>query len=195
MWDGVNKIRYFTVRIVDINDAPVPGRALRDWQVTFQRDGAPCADALSLQDLGGGNYLVSYTPSAQGEDVVEIYDAEHDLRYRDVEGGYGISNGGDDDGGGGDGGQGVYQLDHNLGGADALRITVTDPENYRVLVFQSLDWEQQKRAAANAIGSSSLDAAGRWKTPVYVVAGTYHVTVSKPQVVVVAFPYLAVGGN
>ena len=184
MWHNGSSIRFVNILIVDINDNPVTDRVVADWAITFLRDGQSCLDPLSFENLGSGNYKVSYTPSSSGQDELDIYDAAADLHFSDIEDIYNVASGA---------GSGVFVLDHNFGGTDKLRVLLDGPAAYRLLLFASSDWDANRRAQANALGSSALDPYGRWINPIRVVLGTYHVVATKSNSFSVVFPYVKVG--
>ena len=85
----------------------------------------------------------------------------------------------------------LIPLDHNWNGFDFLRITqVPDPMTYTLYVYASTDWVGNRRDPSYALGSSCLDAQGRWLHQVAVTPGKYHVALLDSTEAVVAFPYI-----
>jgi hypothetical protein len=76
-----------------------------------------------------------------------------------------------------------------------LKPAVSDPTDYRMLVFSSSDWLGNRRTDAYSYGASALDASGNWLTPIYVPAGTYYVVAQKTGTYTVVAANLAVSGS
>jgi len=191
----IGTTRYIDFRLADVNGNPIPGRTLAVWVVapnslTLLRNMQTCSDALSLQDYGNGMYTVSYTPSTPGHDLLVIYDHDTDIRVIDSEdilpADFAI----------GSGASGIT-LTQDYGGTDALRATglADDPTTYKLLVFTAADWIGNRRADANSLGITGLDAAGRWLMGIQVGPGIYNLVVRKPgQTYVIAYN-LTVGSS
>jgi len=190
MWNLDSPIRSFTIKIVDASDNPVTTRVLADLEVLFRRNSANCSDALTFLNNGDGTYTISYTPSGYGQDVISVYDAPTDLRFTDVEDIYNFAAGGTNSTGSGGA---AYCLNQNFGGAGKLLPPVSDPADYRMLVFASSDWAVNRRSDAYSFGTSAVDAAGAWVTGIYVPAGIYHVVAQKSGTFVIVAANLAVG--
>lgn len=191
MWIQGSSIRTIDFQLVDIDDAPVPGVAQADLEIVFTRNGEVCDDPLTFTEIGEGSYRFTYEPSSYGQDVLDIYHEPTDLRFLNVEDIYDFQPSGSGPGGEGS----VFGLDHDFGGTDHLRITAAAPESYRLLVYLSQDWIMKRREEAYAFGSSELDSTGRWKNKIWVIAGTYHIVISKFRTHSVAFPHLEVAAD
>jgi hypothetical protein len=200
MWDSGSSVRFFTFEILDINNVPVTTRALADFQITFLRNGAACSDALTFLNNGDGTYKLSYTPSGYGQDVITVYDATTDLRFTDIEDLYDFASGASGAGPTGPGSNvgssgTACCLNQDFGGAGWLKPPVSDPTNYRMLVFSSSDWLGNRRTDAYSYGASGLDSAGNWSTAIYVPSGTYYVVAQKTGTSVVVAANLAVSSG
>ena len=68
-----------------IQDIPVPGRTLGDWEVVFKFNLSPCGLPLSLVDHGDGRYTVSYTVISAGHYYLSIYDPLYNTSTIDIE--------------------------------------------------------------------------------------------------------------
>ena len=172
----LGRTRYVDFRLATIDGTPITGRTLASWrtspsQLIFLRNNAACADELSVHDYGDGHYTVSYSPTAAGHDYLMIYDQPSDIRTIDVE----------------DlvppealiGGGSVAVLNQDYGGTGALLVTLSQPETYTLQVYQSSDWDQNRRVDAYALGSSAVNADGSWVSSVSVPPGSYHIVLSK----------------
>jgi hypothetical protein len=173
----VGRTRYIDFYIADINDSPIIGRTLADWQaapnrLVLLRDTEACADALALKDYGDGRYSVSYQPSAPGHDYFELYDQAADFKLVDVDDivplDWAVG-----------GAVETFAVDHDFGGSGALRIPLAGPESYALYLYLAEDWERGFRDEADAAGRTALDAEGRWKQAVRVASGTYHIVLRK----------------
>lgn len=159
--------RYITFKITDASDTPVTGRTTADLSILFLRNNVACTDTLQMTEMGGGRYVLAYNPSGVGHDYVEIQDSANDLTVIDEED---IVNQDTIFGPGS-----VVIVDHNYGGADALRVSEPDPTKFKLYLFESGAWEDKERSDANAAGVTSLLSTGRWATSLPVVKGSYHV--------------------
>lgn len=184
--------RYLPFRLIDESDQPITGATLGDFQLFFRRDGVDCSDSVSLAEWGSGRYSLSYVPSASGTDYLEAYHPVADIRVVDIENvvdgvrffetviGAGVK---------------IYDLTHNWGGMDNLRVTLPQPQIYALSVYRSSDWNQNKRSDNDAVGSTSLDTMGRWLNAIPVIAGTYHLVVKKFRDNIIIKPNLEVPGT
>ena len=97
--------RYIISRVVDLSNAPVTGITLADFVVNptlpvpgitdeysdlvynliFERDTVACSDTLSWLDLQDGRYSLMYTPSAIGNDYIDIWYGPYGIRTIDNE--------------------------------------------------------------------------------------------------------------
>lgn len=176
--------RYLTFRIVDIDDLPITGRKLQDLSVLFLRNNEPCTDPLELRELGLGRYVVMYTPSVAGHDYLEVKDIGNDITVVDEEdilSQDGLFGGG-----------GAVVLDQDYGGANALAVTEANPEQYHVLVYDSNDWDSNRRGDSYALGSTAVSRTGQWLSQIPVPKGTYHVVIKAFRTSKVIKPYLKV---
>jgi hypothetical protein len=176
--------RYIIFKIVDIDDRPVTGRKLTDFSVLFLRNGAACSDALDLKELGEGRYSVTYTPSAVGNDYLELRDAANDFSVLDSED---IVDQNDFSGG-----SGAVSLTQHYGGTDALKVTESAPDSFTLYVFLSSDWDAGRRTPGYATGSTRLSSTGAWLSEIPVPAGTYHLVLIGFRTSKVIRPYLKV---
>lgn len=166
----VSTKRFIPWRIADVNGNPVTGRQLSALQVIFLRDSVACSDALNLNEIQPGLYFLEYTPSAIGEDYIDIYDATNDERLVDDE--VIVSAASE----GGSGGLNVVQLSQDTGGTGALKVTLSNPSTYTVYVFVSQDWQSGRCSATDAIAQTAINADGSWAEPsLTVLPGTYHI--------------------
>ncbi len=87
----------------------------------------------------------------------------------------------------------LIPLDHNWHGVDLLRVTQTPtPRAYTLYVYAATDWEENRREPGYAVGSSALDARGRWLRTIEVTPGKYHVVLLSPAEAMLIFPYVNV---
>ena len=159
----VGRKRYIHFRIADGAGVPVTGRLLSNFAVTFLRDGVACADPLTLVDRTAGLYCLIYLPSTPGQDFVELYDLENDLRIGDDE----------------------YVettetlaafLTQDTGGVGALKADVRQPQTFTLYVFKSEIWQSGNHTPLAADASTPLDAFGNWLiSPLPVLRATYHI--------------------
>lgn len=172
----VGKARFIPIRIADLNSNPVTNRTLADLDVILLRNAEPCTDAVNLINIGDGLYFVSYTPSAVGDDYLEVYDQFYDLRFMDTETVDGLSSGGGLDQGD------VVNLTQDYDGVGALKADVADPSSYTLYVFNSQDWVAGYRTGLTALASTAIDASGNWLlSPLPLVPGTYHLVLMNNQ--------------
>jgi hypothetical protein len=184
----VGTIRYIYFRLADSFEVPITGRVQSDFAVTFTRNNLAPPDVITIAEIGAGRYYASYTPTTQGEDYVEIYDAPTDTRVEDVEQ---IQSPSD------------FQpppsyiaLDQDYPTTGALTVTeVASPETYTLYVFEYDDWQIGNQLPAYARGQSELNSDGSWASTIYVVYGAYTVVVRNGTSTVVIRPYLNVASG
>ena len=168
----VGTTRYIPWRIEDANSDPVTGRQLSDLQVIFLRDAAVCSDTLNLRETQSGLYFLEYTPTAVGEDYIDIYDATNDVRLVDDEVIVGTS------GASGTSGMNIVQLTQDTGGVGALKVVLPDPSTYTLYVFVSQVWQSGQSSPTDAVAHTAINDDGSWATtPLSVLPGTYHIVV------------------
>jgi hypothetical protein len=188
----VGRTRYIDFALVDVDGDPITGRTVSSFvqapnKLIFLRNTLPCQDVLTLKDYEDGRYTLSYLPSAAGHDYVQIYDSETDISVIDVEDvvpmdfAFG-------------GAAALYAIDHNFGGADALRMLVESPQDWTLYVYQTDDWDYNRRGEDDAAGVTSLDENGRWKLQLSVQAGNYNIVLRKFREVKLVKIKLEVGG-
>lgn len=156
----VGTTRYIPWRIVDINSNPVANRQLSALTVTFLRNAVACSDVLTLTYINNGLYFVKYTPSASGDDYLDIYDPVNGLRLTDEE--VITSN------------STTVSLTQNTGGTNALQVKLSNPQDYVLYVFPTAVWQSGQAQTSNAVSFTGLDPQGNWTVPVLSVApGSY----------------------
>ncbi|MGC1582132.1 MAG: hypothetical protein WA766_11645 [Candidatus Acidiferrales bacterium] len=196
--------RYIISRVVDLSNAPVTGITLADFVVNptlpvpgitdeysdlvynliFERDTVACSDTLSWLDLQDGRYSLMYTPSAIGNDYIDIWYGPYGIRTIDNEviqtaGGNESSN--------------VVSLNQNYQSSDKYLITVPNPQTYALYVYNSSDWVQGRQDTLYALGTTALDTSGNWINSIVVLdPGTYHIVIISTTTIVVAFPFVVV---
>ncbi|TSA40054.1 hypothetical protein D4R30_00240 [archaeon] len=162
----VGRKRFIPFRIADVAGDPVLGRVLGDFQVTFLRDGVTCHDGLTVEESGSGLYCLTYTPTAVGQDYVELYDTVHDLRISDDES---IDDTLLE-------GTVIFALTQDTGGVGALKADVRYPQTFTLYVFKSQVWQSGDHNSLSATAFTHLDASGNWlTTPLLVLRDVYHV--------------------
>jgi hypothetical protein len=187
--------RYIHFRVVDVESVPILGLVLSDFQVFYRHNNvAQPTDGLTLTEVGNGRYCLSYVASALGNDFLELYHGASDIRILDTED---IVT---DPFGGGTGGEvddgeteafGVV-LDHNYGGTDALIIHEDRPEEFKLYIYLSADWDLNKRSDDDAIGITGLDREGRWLSKIRVSPDKYHLVLKKFRTVKIIKPRMQV---
>jgi hypothetical protein len=165
----VDRTRYIYFRVIDIDSAPVTGLTLGNFVKYFKRDNVTCADTVTIQELGSGRYLASYVPSAVGFDFLELYNATHDVRIQDeeqietVSTLFGV-------------GSETVDLTEDYGSVGRFTVTASQPEDYILYLFKSIDWEQGRTNPSYAEIATEITSAGNWvSTPLTVLKDTYHV--------------------
>lgn len=164
----VGRKRFIEFRLADITGAPVSTKVLTDLSVLFTRNDVACTDVLTLVNKGSGLYILEYTPSANGHDYIELYDAADDIRHIDSEDVddattfFDITS--------------SVLLTQDFGSVGALKPVIANPQNYTLYVFVSQAWQTGQTDPGNAVAATNLDTSGNWITsPLSVNHGTYHI--------------------
>jgi hypothetical protein len=176
--------RSFDFRVL-VDGIPVTGIAQSFLSVYFTRDGIACTDPLTFVEHvghGGGRYTLSYFPSVSGHDYIDIsyfvagdpaadpaipdkyFYAHESMDIVTQQQLVGAST--------------AIVLTQNTPTANALRVTVPNPQTYTLYVYRSSDWQTGATATVNAVASTQLDTSGNWITgALTVISGTYHVII------------------
>jgi hypothetical protein len=179
----VGTVRYIYFRLADMDGEPVAGRTPSDLALTFTRNDAACADAVTIAENGGGRYHATYTPSSEGTDYIEIYDAATDVRVIDCE---------------------VIEISVGDQIAQSSQLVTLDEDSdprlkqtdhitgFSLYVIPSSDWDAGHRTSLYAAGQTTLNPNGTWRSKISVIKGTYHIVLMSRTETYVLAPYLAV---
>ncbi len=179
--------RYLHFRIVNTDSVPVLGLLLSDFELTYRHNNIEQSlDGFQLTENGEGRYCLSYTPAAVGTDFIELYHASSDIRIQDSEDIVSDPYTGSENTTYG------VPLDHNYGGQDELRVLEDRPQDFKLYIYLSADWDLNKRSDDDAVGITSLDSGGRWLAKIPVSPEKYHIVLKKFRTVIVFRPYLQV---
>lgn len=163
---GIKRFIYF--RLQDSSGVPVAGRTAASLVSFFLRDNSSCLDPLTITDLTGGLYSVSYIPTFAGTDYLEIYDPVLNLRSVSTEEIEAVT--------------GVIALSKvNTG----VPLAMSHPEIYVLSIYLSSDWLSGNRSPAYAKAQTGLNADGSWKTALYVIPGVYTIVCRNPMTTLV----------
>lgn len=184
----VGREHFINFRIIDINSVPVDGLSLTDFVSFFTVDDLSISTStvgLAIVGQGNGQYVATYVPNAPGYYYLSLYNTANDVRILDAQE--------IDDSSTLAGGSNVVLLNQDFGGVGALKPTVTNPQLYVLLVYNSSDWAAGRQSTTYSIGMTGLDINGNWlTTPITVVHGTYHIVIMSNTVTTVIMPYLEV---
>jgi hypothetical protein len=157
----VGQSRLIQFWIADVASVPITTCTLSSFAISFTRDGAACADGLSLVNNGAGSYCLQYTPTAAGRDAVTIDDTVNDLYYCDIEPIVLVGSDGLD----------LVTVTQDYGGVGALLPSAPQLATFTLYAYFYSDWSVGNNDPSYALASYQLDSSGAWSLT--LVPGTY----------------------
>lgn len=166
----VGRQRYIEIYLVTANGVPITNRVISAFNIYFTRNMVACTDALTMHEIGNGLYVLTYMPSTEGHDFLQVVDSVTNTRFTNTEEIYDTASL--------FGTSAVISLTQDTGGIGSLKPTAPDPTNWTLYIYNSSDWQNGNTSTASALGSSQLDSNNNWLTsPIDVTHGTYHIVI------------------
>ena len=155
--------------------APIP---LVSLVIRLFRDGEQAGDPVQIEDLGDGWFRISYVPSWDGFDQLQVAAPSYGFELWDPEAP-----------------SSVHRVDHDFRIPNSLRFYHPEADRFRIRIFRWTDWLRGRQDSAFYLAESALDSSGRWLTPVFLHAGKYVVAAVRDGEVYVLGGVLTIGGE